>query len=159
MIHFLKVGIVTAEAPYYINLIAIYLFLLPFLVGISIGFVTQRKYQLHHFSQLILYVFTLLSLLIFLYEIYFCMDFKEIIIGRGVSYSQGFALLVVQTFLSLLTLILWMTALLFSVEDRRRRGLPGLYSRSHRKSGYRLFLAIFLTSISSLFLYWLLYFA
>ncbi len=128
----------------YIDIILVYLVSLPILMGFSIYFAICRKYGLHYFSQIILFTLTLFSLLIF--------DYQINLVG-SMGYKHLSLFIGIEIFLSMLLLIMWLMILVFASADRRRKALPGLYSKSHKKSGKRVFIVMLLTVVNSIYLY------
>jgi len=151
------IGFLGTRAPYYMDGIVVYLLSLPILMTFSIFFATNRKYALHRFTQTLLFIVTLSVLLVFNYGIYILENFDTLMITSSLGEKQLFSLFIIETFLSVFLLIRWLTILLFAGADRRRRGLPGLYTLGHRKSGKRLFVIMLVTVFSSAYLYWMLY--
>jgi len=150
-------GFLGTRAPFYMDGIVVYLLSLPILMSFSIFLATNRKYGLHRFTQTILFLVTLSVLLVFNYGIHILENFDKLTIVNAIGEKQLFIFLIIEIFLSMLLLIMWLSILLFAIADRRRRGLPGLYSLSHRKSGKRLFMIMLLTVLSNVYLYWILY--
>lgn len=140
-----NIGFLGTHAPYYMDAILVYLLSLPMLMTFSILLASNRKYRLHRFMQTLLFLLTLFILLVFNYGMYIVGD------------EELFYILVVEIFFSTLLMIMWLSVLLFAIADRRRKGLPGLYSSSHRKSGRRVFLILILMVLSSFYLYWVAY--
>jgi len=157
MEYFFEIGFLSTRASYYMDVIVVYLLVLPLLVSFSIGLAVQRSYKMHRFTQTVLFMFTAIALASFHYGIHMIENFEKVMALSSTSYKYAYYLLMVQTVLSIITLVLWLSTRLFAIQDRRRKGLPGLYSRSHKSSGRRVFLAIILTSISTVYLYWILY--
>ena len=151
------IGFLGTRAPYYMDGIVVYLLSLPFLMSFSILLASNRKYGLHRFTQTLLFLLTLSGLVIFNYRLHIIEDIDTLMMLTSMGEGQISVLLIVEMFLSMLLLLMWLSILLFAIADRRRRGLPGLYSLSHRKSGKRLFVIMLLTVLSSAYLYWMLY--
>ena len=139
------IGFLGTHAPYYMDGIVVYLLSLPMLMTFSILLASNRKYSLHRFTQTLLFLLTLSVLLVFNYGIY------------TVGEKELFYLLIIEIFFSILLIVMWLSVLLFAVADRRRKGLPGLYTSSHRKSGKRVFVIMLVMVLSSVSLYWTLY--
>jgi len=159
MEYLFELGFLSTRGAYYMDGIVVYLILLPFLVAFSILLAIQKNYKLHRFFEAILFILTTIALALFHYGIYMIENFEELMNISSISYKYGHALLMIQTVLSILTMILWLSIRLFAIEDRRRKGLPGLYSRTHKSSGRRVFLSIVLTTLSTAYLYWILFIA
>ncbi len=139
------IGFLGTHAPYYMDGIVVYLLSLPMLMTFSILLASNRKYSLHRFTQTLLFLLTLSVLLVFNYGIY------------TVGEKELFYLLIIEIFFSILLIVMWLSVLLFAVADRRRKGLPGLYTSSHRKSGKRVFVIMLVMVLSSVSLYWTVY--
>ena len=152
-----NIGFLGTRAPYYMDGIIVYLLLLPILIVFSISFASSRQYGLHRFMQTVLFLLTLVAVVSFNYGIHMVEDFDKLLAINSVGYNQAFYLLIFQTILSMIMLVLWLSTLLFAISDRRRRALPGFYSRSHKTSGRRLFVVIILAILSILCFYWLVY--
>jgi len=152
-----NIGFLGTRAPYYMDGIIVYLLLLPILIVFSISFASSRQYGLHRFMQTVLFLLTLVTIVSFNYGIYMVEDFDKLMAVSSVGYNQAFYLLIFQTILSMIMLILWLSTLLFAISDRRRRALPGFYSRSHKTSGRRLFVVIILAILTIVCFYWLAY--
>ncbi|RUM68236.1 MAG: hypothetical protein DSZ07_06970 [Sulfurovum sp.] len=145
MEYLLDIGFLGTSAPYFMDIILVYLLSLPILMTFSILLVGNRKYGLHRFTQTLLFLLTVFVLFIFNYEIYIVVE-KEL-----------FYLLLIELFFSIVILIMWLRVILFAVDDRRRKGLPGLYSSSHKKSGKRIFLVMLFMIFINTYLYWIVY--
>jgi len=142
--YLLQSGFWETKAPYFIDFIIVYLISLPILMSLSIMFATKRMFTLHKLTQTVLFLLTLPALISFNYTIYIAESFKS---------RELFYLFIAESSLSIVLSILWLSVLLFALEDRRRRGLPGLYSTSHRKSGKRVFMVMLLVVTLIFFLY------
>jgi len=152
-------GFLGSRTLLYMDCIALYMAFLPIFVGIAVSFVSKGYYKLHQFTQSLLFFITLLSVGLFFYEVYIRQNLDHIFLSSSFSSELLFPLLKLYIVLVILTLILWFTAITFAKSDRKRRALPGLYSSGHKKSGRRVGLAIFLTSILSSVLYWMFFVA
>ncbi len=149
MAYLFDVGFLGTQAPYYIDTIVVYLLFLPILMAFSISLPTRRMYGLNRFIQTLLLILTLSSLLIFNYKIN----------GMNSIFDKSLLIIVIiEIFFSFVLSVMWVSLLLFAIEDRRRRGLPGLYSASHKKSGRRVFIVMLLTVLINLYLYWSIYY-
>ena len=159
MEYLFNIGFLGTRAPYYMDGIIVYLLLLPILILFSIFSATNRQYSLHRFMQTVLFTLTLIALIAFNYGIHMVENFDKLMAISSVNYNLAFYLLIIQTVLSMLMLILWISTLLFAISDRRRKALPGLYSRSHKISGRRTFMVIILSIVTTACFYWMVYIA
>jgi uncharacterized membrane protein YozB (DUF420 family) len=147
------------RASLYMDLIVSFLVLLPILIGISIFFAMKKKLKLHQFTQFLLFFLTVISLSFFAYIVHFNKGFEVLVQESSIGTRNAFIVLFGHIIISIITLLLWLFALIYAVSDKKRRALPGIYSQSHAKAGKRLFKGIILTSLSSVTLYWILYVA
>ena len=159
MEYFFEVGFLGTRAPYYMDTILVYLLLLPLFMVFSIALAVKQKYKIHRFTQTWLFILTIVVLLAFNYGIHEYENFDKLMGISSITYSHAYYFFMFQVALSIVMLILWLSTLLFAIADRRRRALPGLYSRTHKTSGKRVFILILSTVLSILYLYWILYIA
>lgn len=159
MEYLFELGFLGTRASYYMDFIILYFLSLPFLIFFSIWFATLREYRLHHLSQLFLLVGSFFALFLFHYALYIQSDLKLLSADSSISYSTILYVYSLNAVLSLVTLIIWTSTLLFAAADRRRRALPGFYTRSHKKTGQKTFLFICLMILSMFLLYWMIYIA
>jgi len=153
---FLEKGLFGTEATFYTDISLIFMICLPFLVIFAIQLAIKRHFVLHKVVQLILLLTTMVMLGLFYYEIYLTHGLEKLLGENGFS---NFLLyfFILHIIVIIVTMILWKSTLLFALGDSRRRALPGLYSRTHKASGWRLMGLIALTSITFFILYWNLY--
>ena len=154
-----RIGFLGTRASLYMDLIVLFLVMLPILSGISIFFAIRQRLKLHQVTQFLLFFLTLIALGLFTYIVYYNKGFEFLLHESNINTTTAFILLVGQAVISFTTLVLWLFALLYALSDRKRRALPGLYSQSHAKAGKRVFKSILLTSLSSVASYWILYVA
>jgi putative membrane protein len=159
MEYFFEVGFLGTRAPYYMDGIVVYLLLLPIFIVFSISLAIKQKYKIHRFTQTLLFILTVSVLLAFNYGIYMYECFDKLMAISSIGFNHGYYAFIVQITLSLLMFILWLSTILFAIADRRRRALPGLYSKTHKKSGHRVFVLILSMILSIIYLYWIFYIA
>jgi len=147
------------KAHIYIYMIVSFLVALPILNGISILFAINRKFKLHQFTQFLLFILTLIALAFMAYILYYIKGFEPLIQDAKINSSIVMTVLISQIVISISTLLLWMFALIHAVSDKKRRALPGLYSQSHAQAGKQVLTGIFLTALSSVGVYWMLFLA
>jgi hypothetical protein len=143
-----NLGFLGTPASYFMDSIVVYLLLLPILIIFSISLAKSRNYGLNRFIQTVLFLLMLISIITFNYNVYMMKRFDS---------TETTIFFIIEMLLSLVTLIFWLSTLLFAIEDRRRKALPGFYSRSHKASGRRLFFIILIDIMVILLLYWMVY--
>jgi putative membrane protein len=150
-------GFLETRASLYMDIIITFMGMLPILIGFSIFMAKRGALKFHQFLQLLFFFLTLISLSLFAYSVHYMFGLTLLIEESSISSVQLYMILLLHIFLSITTMVMWFFTLIYALEDRKRRALPGLYSENHRKSGWRTFLGIFLTSLSSLVLYGVLF--
>jgi len=151
------VGFLGSRALFFEDVVVIYMALLPLLLGVSVWFAIKARYKTHRITQMLLLLLTLVALGSIQYDIHLYHTFDKLVDVSSYPSKEIFYLLMVQTFFSMLTFVMWSSNIIFAVADRKRRALPGLYSSSHIKSSRRLGVVIFLTVLLTIALYWILY--
>ena len=152
-------GFLGTRADFSIDLLISFLASLPILVGIAILFVSKGYLRTHKFFQLLLFATTTASLAWFGYHVHYQEGLQPLISKSSIASSQVYLFLGVHGLLSLILVFKWLFSILHAISDRRRRALPGLYSQAHIKAGKMTFLLVFLTTHSSVGIYWTLFVA
>jgi len=146
-------GFLKTRASLYMDIIIIFMGILPIGIGFSIVMARKKLLKFHQFLQVLFFLLTLISLGTFAYSVHYLLGLDILVKQSFLSSFQFYLLLLLHVFISITTMVMWFFTLIYALEDRKRRALPGLYSENHRKSGWRTFLGIFLTSLSSLVFY------
>lgn len=152
-------GFLETRASLSMDIIVSFLALLPILSGLSIVFAIKKHLKLHQVTQFLLFFLTLIALSLFAYMVHYKEGFELLIEGSSIDSTTALAILIIHIIISVSTLSLWMFALMYALSDKKRRGLPGVYSVSHAQAGKRVFKGILLTSLSSVGIYWMLFIA
>ena len=150
-------GFLDTRASLLMDLIIVFLVILPLLSGISILFAIKKIIKVHQFSQFLLFFLTVTALVLFAYIVHFNKGFEVLLEKSSINHTLSLVILSSHIIVTLTTLTLWMFALIYALSDRKRKGLPGVYSRSHAKAGKRVFKGIVLTSFTSVGIYLMLY--
>jgi putative membrane protein len=130
--------------------------LLPLLVLLAISFAKKRNYRLHGLTQSILYVVAVIVVGYFEYGVRLGGGYEAFVKNTHVSHNYIFVVLMVHIVISVITLGIWASTLIRARKDYES-GLPGPYSRSHKKAGFRTFIGIALTSLTGIWVYLLLF--
>jgi len=153
------VGFWGTDAPLHMDVMVSFLAILPILSGVSIFLAMKQHLMLHQFTQFLLFVITVVAVLFFSYVVYDTKSFEYFIHKSPIDHKLVILALITHGIILLSTLLFWMFALIYALSDRKRRALPGLYSQSHAKAGRRVFMGIFLTALSAIGIYWMLFLA
>jgi len=150
-------GFLGTRAPFFMDSVVIIVALLPFLIALSIWFAKLKYHKLHYFFQTTLFIVTIVILIYFEYGIKLGGGFMEYMKKSSIDLSFGLTFLIFHIIIATITIIIWARTIKIAFEDRKRRTLPGLYSKFHRKSGKLVAFFIFLTSITGVGVYIILF--
>lgn len=153
---FSEIGFLGTQAFFYMDVVLLYMVALPFLMMFSIWLIIKEYYFLHKLSQFLLFFMTLAVVIVFYYELYLSSVLSELL-NEAKAWNKEFCLLLFHFIISIITIVLWKSTILFASADRRRRALPGLYSRSHKSSGKRIAFGVLCISITTIILYRMFY--
>jgi len=150
-------GFLGTKAPFFMDFVTIVVALLPLLVGIAISFAKNRKYNLHGIAQTLIFVVSILVVGYFEYGVRLNGGYEAFVQNTHVSHDYLFVVLMIHIVISVLTLGIWASTLFRARSDSSQGGLPGNYSSSHKKAGFRTFIGITLTSLTGIWVYLLLF--
>jgi putative membrane protein len=154
-----KAGFLETRASFGIDVLVTFLALLPILSGISIFFAIRKKLKLLQFTQFLLFFLTIIALILFAYIVHYKEGFESLLQKTSIDGAMALGILVLHIVISIISLTLWMFALIYALSDKKRMALPGVYSVSHAQAGKRVFKGIFLIALSSSSIYWVLFMA
>ena len=150
-------GFLGTKAPFFMDFVTLIVALLPLLVGVAISFAKNKKYTLHARVQWAIFIVSVIVVSYFEYGIRLGGGYETFVQNTHVSHDYLFAVLVVHIIISVLTLGIWANTLFRARSDASQGGLPGNYSKSHKKAGIRSFIGIVLTSLTGIWVYLLLF--
>lgn len=159
MEYMFQAGFLGTRAPFFMDIIVIIVALLPFLIAFTVWFAVNGMFKLHRFLQTVLFLITVIVLVYFEYGMHLAGGFEHYIKDSSINPSMAFYFLVLHIIIASITMIIWFFTIRFASGDSKRRALPGLYSGSHKQSGRRVSIAILLTSLTGLGVYWMLFMA
>jgi len=151
-----EAGFLGTRAPFFMDFVTLIVAVLPLLVGIAISFAKKEKYSLHGIVQTLIFVVSVLVVGYFEYGVRLVGGYEAFVKDTHVSHDYLLIVLILHIVISVLTLGIWVSTL-FKARKDYESGLPGPYSRSHRKAGLRTFVGIVLTSLSGIWVYLLLF--
>jgi len=147
------------RATFFIDTIISFLVLLPMLIMISIFFAKKNFIKIHQFLQLSLLLITISTLALFAYSVHYVEGFESLLQQSSVGAKEAFVILTVHVTTVVISILIWFLTIVYALNDRKRRALPGVYSEPHRKAGQRALLSIVMMALTSLSIYWVLYIA
>ena len=150
-------GFLGTKAPFFMDFVTLIVAFLPLLVGIAISFAKNKKYTLHARVQWAIFIISVIVVSYFEYGIRLGGGYETFVKNTQVSHDYLFVVLVIHIIISVLTLGIWASTLFRARSDASQGGLPGNYSKSHKKAGIRTFIGIVLTSLTGIWVYLLLF--
>jgi len=149
-------GFLGTKAPFFMDFVTLIVALLPLLVGMAIYFAKRKDYTLHALIQILIFIVSVIVVGYFEYGVRLDGGYEAFVKNTHVSHNYLFVVLMVHIFIAVITLGIWASTLIRAKKDYER-GLPGPYSRSHRRAGFRTFIGITLTSLTGIWVYLLLF--
>lgn len=150
-------GFLGTKAPFFMDFVTLIVAFLPFLVGVAISFAKHKKYDLHAKVQMFILVVSVVVVGYFEYGVRLGGGYETFVQNTHVSHNYLFAVLILHIFIAVLTLGIWVNTIWHALSDSRQGGLPGNYSKIHKKAGIRTFVGIVLTSLTGIWVYLLLF--
>ncbi|OHD96396.1 MAG: hypothetical protein A3E21_06855 [Sulfurimonas sp. RIFCSPHIGHO2_12_FULL_36_9] len=142
-------GFFGTRAPFFMDLVTLIVSLLPFLVAIAISFARNKHYKVHAYLQIFIFAFSVIVLTYFEYGVRVSGGFNTFMQGSGVSHDYAFIVLIFHIIVSVIALIVWGSTI-FRVKKQ-------LQSGKHRKAGLVTFGGVILTSLTGIWVYFLMF--
>ena len=152
-----EAGFLGTRAPLFMDIVTVIVALLPFLVLGAISFAKKSKYNLHAKAQVALFWISVIVVAYFEYGVRSFGGFDAFMQESATPHSYALWVLIVHIAIAVVTLGIWISTLIRAKKDRRMNVLPGMYSLDHKKAGIRTFIGIVLTSVTGLWVYYLLF--
>ncbi len=144
-----EAGFFGTRAPIFMDLVTLIVSLLPFLVALAISFARNKRYGVHSYLQIIIFAFSVIVLSYFEYGVRVGGGFAAFMQESGVSYSYALVVLVAHIIIAVITVVLWATAI-FRAKKLLQLGV-------HRKMGLVTFAGVVLTSVTGIWVYFLMF--
>ena len=156
MNYMFEAGFLGTKAPFFMDFVTLIVALLPLLVGMAIYFARKKHYKLHEQVQILIFVLSVIIVGYFEYGVRLGGGYETFVKNTTVSHDYLFIVLLVHIAISVITLGMWASTLIRAKKDYEN-GLPGPYSRAHKRAGLRTFIGIALTSLTGIWVYLLLF--
>ncbi|OIP53651.1 MAG: hypothetical protein AUK54_08280 [Helicobacteraceae bacterium CG2_30_36_10] len=142
-------GFFGTRAPFFMDLVTLIVALLPLLVAVAIYFARKKSYKLHAFSQVFIYIFSVIVVSYFEFGVRFGGGFNLFMQGSSISHNYAFAVLMFHIAIAIITLIIW-TVTIIMVKKQ-------LATNTHKKVGMMTFAGVVMTSLTGIWVYALLF--
>ncbi|MCF6330329.1 MAG: DUF420 domain-containing protein [Sulfurimonas sp.] len=149
MDYMFEVGFLGTRAPFFMDFVTIIVAILPLLMIGAILLAVTKKYKYHALAQIVLFIVTVVVLIYFEVGVRMGGGFKGFMEDSSVSYDYAFIVLIAHIVISVLTLIIW-----FLVITRTKKHLR---ENTHKKMARATFVGVLFTSLSGIWVYFLLF--
>ena len=152
-----QAGFLGTRAPFFMDFVTLIVAFLPFLVLIAISMAKIKSYKLHAFTQTLIFIISVIVVSYFEYGVRLGGGFNAFMKESSISHSYALWVLIIHIIIAIISLILWVKILLKARKERKNHKLPGQFSASHKKEGIYTFIGIFLTGLTGIWVYLLLF--
>jgi putative membrane protein len=157
MDYMFETGFLGTRAPFFMDFVTLIVAVLPFLIFVAIVLAGKGLFRAHRFSQLFLFVFSVVVVGYFEYGVRIGGGFETFVQGSPLSESFVFGVLLVHILISAVTLAWWVRTIVKAMRAHSNAALPGADTSGHKKAGIQTAVGIFLTSLSGVAVYFLLF--
>lgn len=154
---FFEPGFLGTRAPMYLDIVAVYFMLLPFLLFFSVRFAVKGEIKKHLNSQLAVFVMTLVMIVVFEVGMRMAGGFGEYMKESSISYNYFITFLIVHIIVAIATVNLWSYQIIASVKAYKKGTLTGETAQRHRKIAKFLMLGIAVTLIQAASIYYFMF--
>ncbi len=144
-----KAGFLGTRAPFFMDFVTLIVALLPFLVALAISFARNRHYKAHSYSQIVIFAFSIIVLFYFEYGVRVGGGFDSFMKDSHVSHDYALFVLIFHIIISLITIVFWGSAI-FMAKKLLQLG-------KHRRVGLFTFAGVVLTSLTGIWVYFLMF--
>jgi putative membrane protein len=150
-------GFLGTKAPFFMDFVMIVVVLLPFLVLFGVGLIRKGYYGFHTFYQVFIFIISVVVVGWFEYGVRVGGGFNSFIEGNPRSITLMLMVLIIHIIISTVTTIYWAKILWQSYGHYRDGNLPGGFSVRHISRVKLTMLGIFMTALTGIWVYLLLF--
>lgn len=144
-----EAGFLGTRAPFFMDFVTLIVALLPFLVALAISFARRKNYKAHSYAQVFIFAFSVIVLFYFEFGVRLGGGFDSFMKGSHVSHDYALFVLIFHIIISLITIVFWGIAI-FMAKKLLQLG-------KHRKVGLITFIGVVLTSLTGIWVYFLMF--
>jgi putative membrane protein len=142
-------GFMGTRAPFFMDLVTLIVALLPLLVASAIYLAKTKRYKAHSYAQIAIFAFSVIVLGYFETGVRNIGGFESFMQESGVSHNYAFIVLIFHIAISVITLIVWSMQLFMTKKL--------LKLNKHKKMGLIVFSGVVMTSLTGIWVYFLLF--
>ena len=150
-------GFLGTKAPFFMDFVTIVVALLPFLVWFGVSLIRKGYYALHTFYQIFIFLTSVIVVGWFEYGVRVGGGFSSFIEGNPRSVGFMMTVLVIHIVISTATTIYWAKTLWQAYRHYQDGSLPGGFSVRHIARAKLTLIGIFLTALTGVWVYLLLF--
>jgi len=150
-------GFLGTKAPFFMDFVTIVVALLPFLTWFGVGLIRKGYYSFHAFYQIVVFVTSVVVVGWFEYGVRVGGGFNAFIEGNPRSVTLMLIVLIVHIVISTATTIYWAKTLWQAFGHYREGSLPGGFSVRHIARAKLTLCGIFLTALTGVWVYLMLF--
>ena len=150
-------GFLGTQAPFFMDFVMLVVALLPLLIGLGIVLAWRGVYGVHRVYQWLVFVVSVIVVGWFEYGVRVRGGFGDIVQSSTLPKYLITGVLIFHIAVSILTIIAWVRTLIAAERAYEIRNLPGGHTLPHRRQGWQTAIGVFLTSLSGIWIYLLLF--
>lgn len=149
MNYMFETGFLGTRAPFFMDLVTLIVSLLPLLVASAIYLARNKKYKLHAYSQVFIFAFSVIVLTYFEIGVRMGGGFDFFMKESHVSHNYALIVLIFHIIVSVITLVIWAVTIFMAKKQ--------LQLKKHKKAGLITFLGVVMTSLTGIWVYFLMF--
>jgi len=150
-------GFLGTKAPFFMDFVMLIVALLPFLIGLGIVLARQGAWRMHRVYQWLVFVVSVVVVGWFEYGVRVGGGFHSFVENSTLPKMLLWGVLIFHIVVSTLTIIGWVRTLIAAERAYEAGNLPGGHTLPHRRQGWWTATGVFLTSLSGIWVYLLLF--
>ena len=148
-----EAGFFGTNAPMYMDIITLYFFTLPFLMGSAIFMAIKKRYELHKKMQMAIFVVTILIVILFEVGVRFSGGFDTFMRYSSADYTYMIIFLILHVLVAIMSVILYSVLIYTALKESKIQNKH----ISHKKLGKVVYAGMSITSLSGLLIYYYLF--
>ncbi|QOY52367.1 DUF420 domain-containing protein [Candidatus Sulfurimonas baltica] len=142
-------GFFGTRAPFFMDLVTLIVALLPFLVAGAIALARNKHYKAHSYVQIFIFAFSVIVVSYFEYGVRLSGGFNAFMEESSVAHNYAFIVLVFHIAVAVITLIIWGTTIFMAKKQ--------VQLKKHKKAGLITFVGVIATSLTGIWVYFLMF--
>ena len=154
---FSTTGFLGTQAPLFMDIITVFFAVMPFLLLVSVVFAVKKKYALHFISQAIILASALVITILFEIGVTVTGVFAQFAKTSSFSYDSILIFLVIHIIIAVLAVAGWLYLFVSSYKKYKAHGYAAFENTNHKKIGKAIFLALTISSVMGICIYYALF--